>query len=123
MSFKVPVRRSCIRMKVAFVSVHPSFPHRTPRGKKNVYYLFFRCEACEACERGRLKKTIEKEIIAKYKSTNQYSCFRRVGLKASVVRIEIYETISHVSTNQVWLHINFPSSRIFQFLALLRFAG
>lgn len=28
-------------------------------------------------------------------------------------RIEIYETISHVSTNQVWLHINSASSRVY----------
>lgn len=27
--------------------------------------------------------------------------------------MEIYETISHVSTNQVWLHINFASSRVY----------
>lgn len=27
--------------------------------------------------------------------------------------MEIYETISHVSTNQVWLHINFTSSRVY----------
>lgn len=27
--------------------------------------------------------------------------------------MEIYETISHVSINQVWLHINFASSRVY----------
>lgn len=27
--------------------------------------------------------------------------------------MEIYETISRVSTNQVWLHINFASSRVY----------
>lgn len=39
-------------------------------------------------------------------------------------RIEIYETISHVSTNQVWLHINSASSRVyFRPIALFSFVG
>lgn len=39
-------------------------------------------------------------------------------------RMEIYETISHVSTNQVWLHINSASSRVyFRPIALFSFVG
>lgn len=34
-------------------------------------------------------------------------------LNRSGSRMEIYETISHVSTNQVWLHINSASSRVY----------
>lgn len=39
-------------------------------------------------------------------------------------RMEIYETISHVSTNQVWLHINSASSRVyFRPIAHFSFVG
>lgn len=39
-------------------------------------------------------------------------------------RMEIYETISHVSTNQVWLHINSASSCVyFRPIALFSFVG
>lgn len=39
-------------------------------------------------------------------------------------RMEIYETISHVSTNQVWLHINSASSRVyFRPIALFSFVA
>jgi len=37
-------------------------------------------------------------------------------------RMEIYETISHVSTNQVWLHINSASSRVY-FRPIFSFVG
>lgn len=48
------------------------------------------------------------------RNVNQYSCFRhRQDLSPTGSRMEIYETISHVSTNQVWLHINFASSRVY----------
>lgn len=38
-------------------------------------------------------------------------------------RMEIYETISHVSTNQVWLHINSASSRVYFRPIALFFVG
>lgn len=42
------------------------------------------------------------------------SCFRHEqDLNPGGSRMEIYETISHVSTNQVWLHINSASSRVY----------
>ena len=71
----------------------------------------------------RIQQENRKKRSKQDKGINQYSCFRRMRLKPSVSCMGIYETISHVNTNQVWLHINFPSSRIFQFLALLRFVG
>lgn len=38
-------------------------------------------------------------------------------------RMKIYETISHVSTNQVWLHINSASSRVYFRPIALFFVG
>lgn len=41
-------------------------------------------------------------------------CFRHEqDLNRGGSRMEIYETISHVSTNQVWLHINSAFSRVY----------
>lgn len=55
----------------------------------------------------------ESRIQRQY--VNQYSVLSaRTGFKPwRLSRMEIYETISHVSTNQVWLHINSASSRVY----------
>lgn len=45
--------------------------------------------------------------------TNIPSFRHRQDLNPGGSRMEIYETISHVSTNQVWLHINSASPRVY----------
>lgn len=55
--------------------------------------------------------------------TNIPSFRHEQDLNPGSSRMEIYETISHVSTNQVWLHINSASSRVYFRPIALFFVG
>lgn len=71
----------------------------------------------DACTRplASLISTRHDESRIQRQYVNQYSVLSaRTGFKPwRLSRMEIYETISHVSTNQVWLHINSASSRVY----------
>lgn len=82
-----------------------------------------------------------QEPCTRSRTASSFStCTTKVGLGANMLtnipsfrheqnlnpggsRMEIYETISHVSTNQVWLHINSASSRVYFRPIALFFVG
>lgn len=65
-------------------------------------------------EKKKKKESRKKAGVVTARNVNQYFGFRHwQNSSPGSSRMEIYETISHVSTNQVWLHINFASSRVY----------